>query len=136
MPPLSTDRDTKEIEGTFVVLPVAATTKIHAGSLVAVNAAGNATPGAVATTLRGVGRADEAVDNSAGAAGDVRVSIKKGVFFFKNSAAGDAITNADIGADCFIVDDETVAKTNGTNTRSIAGKVHLVDAVLGVAVKF
>ena len=34
----------------------------------------------------------------------------------------------DIGKDCFIVDDQTVAKTNGANTRSRAGKVFDVDA--------
>lgn len=33
-----------------------------------------------------------------------------------------------MGADCFIVDDQTVAKTNGTNTRSRAGIVAAVDA--------
>ena len=35
---------------------------------------------------------------------------------------------ADVGADCYIVDDQTVAKTNGTNTRSVAGKIIAVDA--------
>ena len=53
--------------------------------------------------------------------------ILKGVFPFKNSAAADEITNAEIGSDCYIVDDETVAKTDGTGTRSVAGKVFLVD---------
>jgi hypothetical protein len=33
-----------------------------------------------------------------------------------------------IGNDCYIVDDQTVAKTNGTATRSIAGKIRAVDA--------
>lgn len=37
-------------------------------------------------------------------------------------------TAADIGSDCYIVDDQTVAKTNGTNTRSVAGKIMDVDA--------
>ena len=32
-------------------------------------------------------------------------------------------------------DDETVAKTNGSNTRSVAGKVLAVDANLGVLVR-
>ena len=42
--------------------------------------------------------------------------------------AGDLIAQADVGADCYIVDDQTVAKTNGTNTRSVAGKIIAVDA--------
>ena len=45
-----------------------------------------------------------------------------------NSAAGDAITRAEIGDVCYIVDDETVAKTNGTSTRSAAGTIRDVDA--------
>ena len=42
--------------------------------------------------------------------------------------AADAITLADIGKDCFIVDDQTVAKTDGAGTRSRAGRVFDVDA--------
>jgi hypothetical protein len=39
------------------------------------------------------------------------------------------ITRAEIGDDCYIVDDSTVAKTNpGGNTRSVAGKIVDVDA--------
>ena len=59
----------------------------------------------------------------------------KTVACFANSAAADAITLADIGADCYIVDDQTVAKTSATNTRSVAGKVFDVDAE-GVWVDF
>ena len=68
------------------------------------------------------------VDNLAGAAGAVSAETETGVFRFKNSAAGDLITRADLGVDCYIVDDETVAKTSATNTRAIAGKVRDIDA--------
>ena len=51
------------------------------------------------------------------------MSIRQGVFKFENSSAGDAIAIAEIGDDCYIVDDQTVAKTNGGSTRSVAGKV-------------
>lgn len=133
---LSKDRDTKEVEGAQRTLPVAAAKTIYAGSLVARDAAGRATPGAAATTIRGIGRARALADNAGGGAGAISVEVERGIFYFKNSAAGDAITNADIGSDCYIVDDETVAKTDGTGTRSVAGKVYFVDADLGVAVKF
>jgi len=135
MAALTADRDTVERGGSNLSLPVAAAKKIYAGSLVARDASGNATPGAVATTLRGVGRAAETVDNSGGAAGDLAVPIDRGIFRFGNSASGDLIARADIGNDCYIVDDQTVAKTNGTSTRSVAGKVFDVDA-LGVWVDF
>ena len=113
--------------GSRLSLPVAASVTIYAGALVARDGNGRATPGAVATTLRGVGRAAERVTNGA-TAGAVSVEIEKGIFRFDNSTAGDAITTADIGSDCYIVDDQTVAKTHGTNTRSVAGKVFDVDA--------
>lgn len=133
--PLTQDRDTPAKDGIILNAPVAAAKKIFKGALVALDASGNATPGAAATTLKGAGRAEQTVDNLLGVAGDQNVQIRKGVFRFKNSASGDLIARADIGNDCYIVDDETVAKTNGTNTRSVAGKIHDVDA-LGVWVKF
>lgn len=108
--------------------PVAAATKLYAGGIVAINAGGYATKGAVATTLKCVGIAEEVVDNSAGANGDLKVPVRRGLFKFANSSAGDAIALADVGANCYIVDDQTVAKTDGTGTRSVAGKIRDVDA--------
>lgn len=128
MTALATERDTRERNGSLLTLGVAAAKKMYAGALAARDASGNATPGATATTLRGVGRVRETVDNSAGAAGDVTVDIDKGIFAFANSAGADEITRADIGDDCYIVDDQTVAKTDGTATRSVAGKVFDVDS--------
>jgi len=125
---LTTDRNTPRRDGTELSLGLAATTKIYGGSIVCRNAAGAAVPGSTATTLKALGMAMQQVDNSAGLAGAKRVQIRKGTFRFANSSAGDLITAADIGNDCYIVDDQTVAKTNGTNTRSVAGKVHDVDA--------
>ncbi|PZQ45167.1 MAG: hypothetical protein DI551_08240 [Micavibrio aeruginosavorus] len=133
--PLTSDRDTKESDGRRVPAGLAAATKIFGGSLVALNAAGYAVPGSASTTLKSAGRADSAVDNSTGAAGDKQVVIEKGTFLFNNSTSTDLITIADRGNDCYIVDDQTVAKTNGTNTRSIAGKIHDVTSQ-GVWVKF
>lgn len=132
---LTKDRNTVRREGEELSLPVAAGKKVFAGALVAKDASGNATPGAVAATLLGMGRAEEYVDNSTGGAGDVSVKISKGVFCFANSASGDLIARADIGNDCYIVDDQTVAKTSATGTRSVAGKVFDVDSS-GVWVKF
>ena len=136
MAALTQDRNTPELHSPSTLeLPSAAAVVHHAGALAALDAAGNVTPGAVATTLKGLGRVEEAVDNAAGLAGAVTVRVRRGVFRFANSAGVDEIGNADIDADCFIVDDQTVALTNGTNTRSRAGKVWWVDAQ-GVWVDF
>lgn len=131
---LTADRNTLAKEGNFINAPVAAAKKIYEGALVALDASGNATPGLVATTLKSAGRAEENIDNSTGAAGDKRVLIRKGVFKFGNYAA-DLITRADIGNPCYIVDDEQVARTNGTSTRSVAGTIFDVDTD-GVWVRF
>lgn len=135
MAALTAERNTIERSGRNLNLPAAAAVIIFAGALAARDGSGNATPGAVATTLRGVGRAKETVDNSGGSAGDLSVEIEKGVFRFGNSASTDLIAKADIGNDCYIVDDQTVAKTSGTSTRSVAGKIFDVDS-LGVWVDF
>lgn len=105
-----------------------AATKILAGTIVMLNASGFATGGAAATGQIADGVAMETIDNSDGAAGAQSVRVEKGVYPFENSAAGDAITIADIGDNCYIVDNQTVAKTDGSATRSVAGKIMDVDA--------
>ena len=124
---LTKDRDTHRREGVQNSDPVAAATRIFAGSLVCLNASGFAVPGATATTLTARGRAEHQVDNRDGAAGDLMVETRRGVFRFDNCAATDEITRADILSECYIVDDQTVAKTDGTSTRSVAGIIQDVD---------
>lgn len=135
MAALTQDRNTPSRHGDRRSFPVAAATKLFAGALAALNASGYAVPGSTATTLVAVGRTSKPADNSSGGAGDIRVEVDCGIFRFDNSGGGDAIAVTDIGATCYIVDDQTVAKTNGSNTRSAAGRIHDVDA-LGVWVRF
>lgn len=124
---LTAERNTRLRIGDLRAEQMAATVKIWGGSLVMRNAAGYLTKGATATGCVGVGRAEKTVDNT-GAAGAAMVEYRTGTFLFANSAAGDLITIADIGKPCFIVDDQTVAKTDGTGTRSRAGIVDGVEA--------
>lgn len=135
MAALIKERDTIRRTGDNLSLKAAAAKKFFGGALVARDANGRATPGATATTLRGVGRVAETVDNSLGLDDALDVAIERGIFRYANSAAADLITTASIGADCYIVDDQTVAKTDGTGTRSVAGKIFDVDS-LGVWVDF
>lgn len=125
---LTADRDTPARDGRDVGHPVKAATKIYAGGLTCLDANGWAVPGATATTLKAVGRAEAQVDNSAGGNGDLIVAVKRGVFRFKNSGT-DPIARANIGNTAYIVDDETVSATNaGGNTQSPAGKIIDLDA--------
>lgn len=136
MAALTQDRATARLtQGDVFSRDVAADAVIFAGAIVCLSATGWAVPGSTATTLVADGVAQEPVDNTGGANGDLKVRTFKGTFRFANSAAADAITRAEIGDDCYIVDDQTVAKTSGTNTRSIAGKIMDVDAQ-GVWVRF
>ncbi|MFZ5483490.1 MAG: hypothetical protein ACOZB0_04595 [Pseudomonadota bacterium] len=125
MAALTQARNTPERTGDVYGHPVKASTTIHQGSLVVLDA-GYAAPGRAALNLVAIGRAEESA--TAVSAGDASVRVKRGVFKFANSASADLIAQADVGADCYIVDDQTVAKTNGSSTRSRAGKIVAVDA--------
>ena len=132
----TTERDTQRRDGKQVAYGVLGATKVLSGTIAALSAAGFVQGGATATTLKGVGVFDETVDNTGGANGDLKARVRRdGWFRFANSAAGDLITVADIGSDCYMVDNQTVAKTNGGATRSVAGKVRDVEAA-GVWIEF
>lgn len=128
MAALTADRNTSRREPDRILLPAAAAKKFYAGAMVCLDGNGNATPGAAATTLRGLGRCEAFVDNSAGIAGALNVDVRMGCFLWNNSAGGDAITEANVGRVCFVVDDNTVALTDGAGTRSRAGVIKDVDA--------
>ena len=124
---LAAPRLTPTRAGVDLSVGLAANAIVFAGALACRNAAGDLVPGSTATTLVALGRAEESATGSA-VAGEVPCRVRAGVFRWANSASGDLITKADRGNDCFIVDDQTVAKTNGGSTRSVAGKIVDVDA--------
>lgn len=128
MAALTSERNTTQLRGDTRMEPMAAAMKVWKGGMLMRNAAGFVTKGATATGCIGIGRAEATVDNSAGVAGAASVEYRTGIFDFVNSSAADVITQADIGKLCYIVDDQTVAKTNGSATRSPAG---IVDGVEG-----
>ena len=125
MAALVQDRQTPQRPGTEFNRPVAASTKIHAGSLVALNASGYLVPGSVSTTLTVQGRAEEAVDNSAGGNGDATCQVRRGTFRYENDGT---VALADIGKTAYIVDDQTVADNDGSSARSAAGVIEDLDA--------
>lgn len=129
------ERNTKSRNADDFSFPIAAATKILAGTIVVLSATGYAEPGTTATGKKAVGVAKQTVDNTDGANGDLQVPIARGCFLFANSAAGDAIANSDYGATCYVVDNQTVAKTDGTGTRSAAGVIRGVETA-GVWVQF
>lgn len=113
---------------------LAASQTVFVGALLMRNTStGHVRRGAVATGCIGVGRA-EARAVSVGA-GSTAVEYRVGTFRYRNATGGDAVGIADTGKVCFILDDDQVARTDGTGTRSPAGVVDRVDAS-GVRVRF
>ncbi len=127
MTALSHDRNTGLRSGSLLVLDVAAGKQIFAGSLVVMNN-GYAEPGSAALNLQPAGRAESYVDNRGGMAGAKKVTVKRGSQFKFANYSADPITVSRIGQLAYIVDDQSVAATNGNNTRSIAGRIWGVDS--------
>lgn len=107
--------------------PVAADTKLYAGGFYCLDASGNAVPADEDNTLVARGMCMEGVDNTGGLAGAKIVKGKKGIFNALNSAGADEITRAQIEDNCYFVDDQTVAKTDDTGARPLAGKIVDID---------
>lgn len=103
---LTGERNTAYKPGELMAFPVAAGVKIYKGGLT-VLAEGYAKPGTTATGLVAVGVALDTVDNSYGNNGDKLVVVRPGIYAWKNSSGADAVTQADVGSTCYVVDDET-----------------------------
>lgn len=124
---LTADRNTPQRALTRRVFNAKGANKFYTGALAMLDSDGRVRKGATATGMRGIGRVFAAVDNTSGADDAVTVEVEAGIFRWANSSAGDAIGQANIGSTCYIVDDQTVAKTDGGGTRSAAGQVVDVD---------
>lgn len=121
------DRNTPLRDAVDFEFPMAAGAKCYAGSIGVINASGYLTNGSTATGLKAVGVFQAQANNTGGSNGAILGKVRRGCFKFNNFAA-DLVALTDIGADCYIVDDNTVAKTSGSGTRSVAGKVRAVES--------
>lgn len=134
---LSADKDMIQTEPGTRAHGMAASVTIYHGALVSVDTSGYARPARTSTTDRCIGFNWVAKKVNGTTAGATKVEIRYDrVLRCKNSSAGDLIAQKDVGADCYVVDDETVALTNGTNTRIRAGKIDHVAADGTVGVRF
>jgi hypothetical protein len=152
MAALTTSRNTPEMAdgGRIRVLNVEANTTIFLGSMVALNAAGNAVPASATTTTANaqkvIGRAEYVVNgipsqnavNNPGTAGAIQVAVRKGVFMY---AQDNTITAASVGSECFALDDNNVTATDRASGASVqqyaaAGQVVALDASGEVWVDF
>lgn len=114
MTALAEDKAIEYTDGAELAFPVINADIIYGGSLVCVNAAGYALPGADTAGLIFEGIAAERVDNSLGAVGDKKITLKRRGLF--KMLFNTAISQANIGDNVFIVDDQTVdVAANTTN---------------------
>ncbi len=115
---------------------IADNVKIYPGALVVLNASGYLEPATAAAAKIAVGRygGTRIMDNtvSGHAAGAFAVPVDHGDFWWNNKG-GDLVTQAMVGAVCYIEDDNTVRLT--ATATSTAGKVVALDATLGVLVR-
>lgn len=111
--------------------PIKANVRIFKGGIVGLDTAGRAMPGDTIANgcVKVVGKASATYDNRTGsvlggAAEAVDVEVEYGVFqWISKTGGGDDIVADDVGKVAYVVDDQTIALTNNTDTRSIAGLI-------------
>jgi hypothetical protein len=130
MAALTNSRNTPELAdgGRTMVYPVEANTNVYLGSIVALNANGNATPAFSGANLKLIGRAEmvyggipgqDAVNNP-GAAGAISIVVRRGVFMY---AVNDAsIAAAQVGQMAFAVDDNSVSASDGSGATAVVAQ--------------
>jgi hypothetical protein len=115
---------------------VADNVKIFPGALIVINASGYVEPATAAAAKIAAGRysGTRVLDNTVTghAAGAFLVPVDHGDFWWNNKG-GDLVTQAMVGAACYIEDDNTVRLT--ATATSAAGKVVAIDSTLGVLVR-
>ncbi|CAM4094376.1 hypothetical protein [Acinetobacter pragensis] len=108
--------------GTLMPVALASMALVLQGTFAAVDASG------YAIASEDVGGADQNClgiwDHSAentGADGDVVACVRRKQQFLVRNSTTDPVTQADLGAVVYMEDNQTIAKTDGTNTLSVAG---------------
>ncbi|MGA2408853.1 MAG: hypothetical protein ABSG46_00490 [Candidatus Binataceae bacterium] len=130
MAALTNSRNTPELAdgGRMQVYPVEANTTVYLGSIVALDANGNAVPASSTPGLKIIGRAEmvseglpgqDAVNNP-GVAGAIAIVARRGVFMY---AVNDgSIGTAQVGLIAFAVDDNSVSISDGSGATAVAAQ--------------
>ena len=114
------DIQTEVMDGVQLAFPVNGTSKIFAGTLVCVNADGHLVPGADTAGLIFQGMALQYKDNTTGADGDLTCVVRRrGLVKMAIAAA----TQANVGDNVFLVDDQTCDFAGNTTNDIFCGIV-------------
>lgn len=126
MSALTSGRNTARRELNHIAATVDDGSTVYAGGMITLlTADGTAVPAGTASAGNVVGVAETTVTGD----GTLTVSLGIGCYRFDNSASTDEIKAADVGAIAYIVDDQTVAKTDNSGARKIAGAIAAVDDI-------
>lgn len=117
------DRNTDKRNGNDLYLGVAASTKVEAGHMGAVNAAGYVVPASDTAGLKVIGRIENTVDNTTGGNGGESVAILRNQAFHWANSATTPLTVADIGGNAYVEDSVTVTTDVGSTNNIVAGKI-------------
>ena len=128
------ERDTKKLAGDgpsieVMEIPQKGGTVLYAGAQTCIDTNKFAQPGVEATGLTAIGRCEQTSDAIKLADGVAKVVVRAGVFKWLNNfenLVGDTVDK--VGAVCYVLDDQSVVKTDGGGKRSVAGVVHRIDS--------
>lgn len=109
--------------GTLMPVPLAALALVLQGTFAVADVNGYAIPsadvGGVDQNCLGIW--DHSAENT-GAAGDVVACVRRKQQFLLCNSSTDPVTQVDFGSPVYIEDNQTIAKTDGTGTRSLGGR--------------
>lgn len=129
MTAVTADLNTPRRDGARISIPVAAATALYFGTLLCRDASGNAVSASLTSGLSFAGVANEAQDNSAGAAGDKDVlAWDRGNFRFALEGGSAAV--GDIGKKVYVFDNATVATADelaAANPFLYVGRIVAID---------
>ena len=118
---LSADKMVTRRDGQLMNGPVAASTKIYGGALLAFDADGYLALAADTANFVFAGVADEYVDNSAGADGALNCTFrKKGDILMKTATV---VAQTNVGDNACLVSDDTVDLVGDTTNDVVAGVI-------------
>jgi len=125
MAALTSDRNTEYSLGDLLSIPVAAETRIFAGSLVCSNADGYAVPAADTAGLIFEGVATAQADNRNGADGDLNVVVRRRGRYRLDCAS--ALDQSALSAQVYAEDDQTVAVAGDVDNDVAVGVIDKVE---------
>lgn len=121
------ERNTPHSDGELLAVGVAASTKVEAGHLVALDADGYLVPAADTAGLTVFGMSEETKDNTDGADGALSCLVRRKRAFLMDNSATNAVTQALVGKSVYVEDSVTVCTSAATND-IVAGKCLSVSA--------